>query len=268
MSIRKRFEYQGLDAIRVGRLNLGINTSFIVYRLAQTLIDSGPTNQWRYVKPFIQEKPLQQLILTHHHEDHSGNAANIKQLTGVTPRAPKLTTDKLRRGFRIPPMQKLIWGTATPVEAEIIPEHFELSNGEQAQAIFTPGHAKDMTCYLLPQRGWLFSADLYIANYLKYLRSDEDIATILQSTQRVLGLDFATIICPHRGIVENGKQRLQEKYDFILNLVGQVQELRQQGLSAKAITRQLLGKEGMMGITSGYNFSKINLVRSCLQVKL
>lgn len=266
MAILQTFQHQGLEAVRVGRFNLGINTSFNVMRLDGTVFDTGPSNQWKYVKGFIEEKPLKQLLLTHHHEDHSGNAGAIKALTGVTPQAPELTVSILRKGFKIPPIQKLLWGSAGRVEAEALPEKITLSNGESVKAIFAPGHAKDMTCYLLDDRGWLLSADLYIANHLKFLRIDEHIPTIIDSTKDVLSYDFDTIICPHKGVVPQGKLRLKEKYDFLVNLAGEVQHLQGQGRSDKEITHQLLGKENMMSLFSGFNFSKINLVRSCLEV--
>jgi len=268
VAILDSFHHQGLEAIRVGRFNLGINTSFIVMRLGGTVFDTGPSNQWEFVKSFIADKALKQLILTHHHEDHSGNAAAIKALTGVTPLAPEITTSILRKGFKIPPVQRMIWGASEPVETEVLPEQITLSNGESAEAIFAPGHARDMTCYLLRERGWLLSADLYIANHLKFLRIDEHIPTIIDSTKRVLGYDFETILCPHKGIVEQGKQRLAEKVDFLINLAGETQNLHGQGYSDREITRKLLGKENLMSLLSGYNFSKINLVRSCLTVAL
>ncbi len=268
MSVLDQFEYQGLEAIRVGRFNLGINTTFIVYRLGATVFDTGPTNQWRHVKPFIRSAPLRQLILTHHHEDHSGNAAAVKKLTGVTPLAPLITAPILRRGFKIPPIQKVIWGSAGRVEVDIVPDSFELANGESVEAIFAPGHAKDMNCYLLPGRGWLFSADLYIASKLKMLRSDENVDLLLHSISRVLMREFDTIICPHRGVVASGHQRLREKFDYLVDLAAEVQHQHSQGREPEAITRQLLGKENLVGIASRYNFSKINLVRSSLSVDL
>jgi len=268
VAILDTFDYQGLEAIRVGRFNLGINTSFIVMRLGGTVFDTGPSNQWEFVKDFIAEKPLEQLILTHHHEDHSGNAAAIKALTGVTPLAPEITASILRKGFKIPPVQRMIWGPSKPVETEVLPEKITLSNGESAEAIFAPGHARDMTCYLLGERGWLLSADLYIANHLKFLRIDEHIPTIIDSTKRVLSYDFETILCPHKGVVKQGKQRLAEKVDFLIDLAGKTQHLHGQGYSDREVTRKLLGKENVMSLLSGYNFSKINLVRSCLTVPL
>ncbi|SHF52019.1 Glyoxylase, beta-lactamase superfamily II [Microbulbifer donghaiensis] len=265
MSVLDSFRYKDLDALRVGRFNLGINTSFVVYRLQDTIIDTGPSNQWKYVKPFVQGAPFSQLLLTHHHEDHSGNAGAIHRLTGVRPLAPAATVEILKRGFRIPPMQKLIWGSAGKADAAVLPDKIFIGQGP-VTPIFTPGHAKDMTCYLLPDRGWLFSADLYIANYLKFLRSDETIPTLIESIRTVLDQDFDMILCPHRGVVKQGKQRLQEKYDYLLNLAGQAQQLEQQGLALDAITQRLLGKESMMSVLSRYNFSKRNLIASCLEV--
>lgn len=267
MGRRERFNYQDLDALRVGRFNLGINTTFVVYRLGATLIDTGPSNQWKYVREFVDEKPLRQLLLTHHHEDHSGNAAAISKRYGVKAMAPVQSIDKLR-GFRIPPLQHIVWGASAAVDVEPLPATVRFDNGEAVKAIHAPGHARDMTCYLLPARGWLFSADMYIANHLKMLRIDEDVGQILLSIAKVLAEEFETIICPHRGVVENGKQRLQEKYNFLIDLVGEVQRLHQGGMSAQQICYQLLGKEGLMGRLSGYNFSKINLIRSSLEVSL
>lgn len=267
MSVMQTYQYKDLVGLRVGRVNLGINTSFIVYRLQDTVIDTGPTNQWKFVKPFIDSQPFEQLLLTHHHEDHSGNAGAIHRLTGIQPKAPDLTIDILKRGFKIPPMQQFIWGRCGLAEAQPLPDDITIG-GESTKALFTPGHAKDMTCYLLQNRGWLFSADLYIANHLKLLRSDEHVPTLLDSIHFTLSHDFDTILCPHRGVVENGHTKLREKYDYLTNLAEQAQALHSQGMELKEVTTRLLGKEGAMGVFSRYNFSKRNLIASCLDVDL
>ncbi|BBM00280.1 MBL fold metallo-hydrolase [Microbulbifer sp. GL-2] len=263
MSVIDSFDYKDLDAQRVGRFDFGINTTFIVYRLKDTIVDAGPSNQWKYVKWFVKNKPFKQLLITHHHEDHSGNAGAIYKLTGIQPRAPKATIEILKRGFRIPPMQRLIWGAAGLAEAAELPQDLRIA-GEQVIPIPAPGHAKDMTCYLMQDRGWIFTADLYVASHLKLLRKDESIPVLMQSIRKVLEYDFDLILCPHRGLVENGKKRLQDKYDYLLQLSSAAQELSRQGLPLKEITRKLLGREGLMGILSGYNFSKRNLIASCM----
>ena len=268
MAVIDRFDFEGLEGFRVGRFNMGINTSFIVYRLGGTVFDTGSTNQWHHVKDFLQEKPLEQLILTHHHEDHAGNAGSITRLTGVKAIAPELTIEKIRHGFKTPIMQKIIWGSPGKADADPLPENLTLSSGEAITAIHTPGHAKDMTCYLLPERGWLFSADLYLANKLKILRSDENITELLNSIERVLSYDFDIICCPHRGIVHDGKSKLREKHDYIMNVAAEAQKLSATGLPVEKIALKLLGKEDLFAKLSGYNFSRRNLIASCLEVEL
>ncbi|WP_226665730.1 MBL fold metallo-hydrolase [Microbulbifer aggregans] len=265
MSVLDHIRYRDLEGIRVGRFNHGINTSFIVYRLGDTLIDCGPTNQWKYVRDFIQQRPIQQLLLTHHHEDHSGNAGAIHKLTGIRPRAPQETGDILRKGFSIPLIQKIVWGSAGRADPETLPQNISI-DGEPVLPIATPGHVSDMHCYLLPQRGWLFSADLYIASYLKFLRREEDVPTLLKSIHRVLALDFEVLLCPHRGVVKDGREKLRQKYDYLLDLAGRARDLRESGLAVKDITRQLLGPENFLSFASRYDFCKRNLIASCLQV--
>lgn len=92
MSIRQHYKYEVVEGFKVGRFNLGINTQFIVYWIADTVIDTGPSNQWKYVKSFLLQQPVRQLLLTHQHEDHSGSA----QKFNLTPRAPSLSQEKLK----------------------------------------------------------------------------------------------------------------------------------------------------------------------------
>ena len=200
MSVIDSFDYKDLDAQRVGRFDFGINTTFIVYRLKDTIVDAGPSNQWKYIKWFVKNKPFKQLLITHHHEDHSGNAGAIYKLTGIQPRAPKATVEILKRGFRIPPMQRLIWGAAGLAEAAELPQDLRIA-GEKVISIPAPGHAKDMTCYLMQDRGWIFTADLYVASHIKLLRKDESIPILMQSIRKVLEYEFDLILCPHRGLV-------------------------------------------------------------------
>ena len=266
MPIHERFCYGPIDAVRVGRMNRGINSTFIVYRWDDTLIDAGPTNQWKEVKSYLSEKPVRQLILTHHHEDHSGNAARIAKLYGITPKAPEQGRAKLASGFRIPMMQRLIWGSPHPVETDPLPEKITVKSGEEMIPVFTPGHAKDLHILHVPEKGWLFSGDLYIARAIRYLRSDEDLPLLMNSIRKALTLDFDLIFCPHRGLVEDGKSKIREKLQNMVTLCEQSQDLHKQGKPLDEIVRKILGPEDAMARFTGYNFSKRNLIKGALDV--
>jgi len=268
MPIRQYYKHENVEGCKIGRFNLGINTQFIVYRIGDTVIDAGPSNQWRHVKSFLNQSPVRQLLLTHHHEDHSGNAERIAKKFNLTPRAPSLSQAKLANGYRTPLIQKLIWGNPKKTKTDAINETEYLSDGTSIVPVHTPGHAKDLTCYLLPERGYFFSGDLYIARNLKLLRSDENLPVLVESLRKAIRLDFKTMFCPHGGIFENGKEMLTTKLNNILTLCEKAQKLKKQGLSHQQITLKLLGPENMVGKLSRGNFSKINLIKQSGQVAL
>jgi glyoxylase-like metal-dependent hydrolase (beta-lactamase superfamily II) len=268
MPIRQYYHHQNVEGCKVGRFNMGINTQFIVYRIGDTVIDTGPSNQWRHVKKFLSQAPVKQLLLTHHHEDHSGNAQRIANRFNLIPRAPALSQAKLSTGYRTPLIQKIIWGSPRKTKSNAIDETEYLSDGSPVIPVHTPGHAKDLTCYLLPKQGYFFSGDLYIARNLKLLRSDENLPLLVDSLRKAIKLDFETLFCPHGGIFENGKEMLTTKLNNILGLCEKAQKLEQQGIDLSEIALKLLGPEDMVGKLSGGNFSKMNLIKQCSQVKL
>jgi len=54
---------------------LGVQLKFFVYEIDHLLIDTGPNNKFSELLSFFQELNPQQIVLTHIHEDHSGNAS-------------------------------------------------------------------------------------------------------------------------------------------------------------------------------------------------
>lgn len=272
MTVRNSYEYENgphsVYGFRTGRFDFGINTTFIIYRIGSTLIDAGPSNQWSTIKRVLKPLDITTLLITHHHEDHSGNANRISKLKKLLPYAPELGQKKLANGYPTPLLQKLIWGSPLKVTTQTLPTSLLINQNSPSQAeviaIPTPGHAKDLTCLFFPELKYLFSGDMYISKSLKYLRIDENLEQLISSLERLIGLDFEILFCPHRGIVERGKQALIEKRDNLLNLCRQSQQLMAQGLSEADIVIQLLGPEDRLAKMSKYNISKGNLIRQAM----
>lgn len=260
----ERFQHGEVEALRVGRFPLRQNTTCIVYRLGSTVVDTGPPNQWRAVRAFLAERAVRQVIVTHYHEDHGGNLAPIRRTFAAPVYAPSAGLAELASGFPQRPYQRLFWGRPEPVQAEELPREVPLDGGRVLLAFPAPGHSRDMTCFLDHERGWLFAGDLYIAARTRLLRQDEDLPAQIASLRQVLALDFATLFCAHRGMIEAGKAALRRKLDFLEGLCQEVADLDLQGRSLPEITRQLLGREGLMSLATGFHFSKRNLVAGCL----
>lgn len=266
MGVVQRISHQGVEGLRAGRFNHGVNTAATCYRLGSTLIDSGCANRWPQVRDFVLERPLRQLLLTHHHEDHSGNAARIQQLTGARVLAPEAALQPLAAGWHLHPYQRLLFGRPQRLIAAPLPELVELEDGSHLHPLATPGHAADLVCYLEAERGWLFTGDLFIGERTRFLRRDEDLGELLQSLRKILSYDFQTIFCAHRGPVINGKAALAAKLAHLESLCANSHALYRQGRSLTEITRRLLGREELVSLVTGYHFTKRNLIRACVQL--
>lgn len=271
MAIHERLRHADVEGLRVGRFGGKINTTCILWRIGDTLIDTGPPSEWRHVLRFAAERPVRRVVVTHHHEDHAGNLARLAT-AGIGPEgrqvqilAPRQSLAPLAEGFPLQLYRRVIWGRPARVRAAPLAEAIELADGEALEPVLLPGHSPDMTCFVEPRRRVLFSADLYVARRQRYLRADESLGGILGSLRRALELDFDTLLCAHRGVVADGKPRLRQKLDYFEELCGRAAELAAGGLAVGAIARRLLGPEDSVSRISLLHYSKRNLIRGCLE---
>ncbi len=259
-----RIEHGEVEGLRVGRFPGKLNTACILYRVGDTIIDTGPPNMWPAVRRFLEERQVTQAVVTHHHEDHSGNLAPIRRATGAEIYSPEESLTRLAKGFPLRLYQRVLWGRPDRVKPRVVPARIPVAGGLSLTTVAAPGHSHDMTCYLEAERGWLFSGDLYVSSKTVYLRQDEDLPRHLASLRAVLQLDFNTVFCAHRGVLRDGHKALERKLDFLESFRQRVADLAQQGRSPREITRQLLGREDLMSWITGFHYSKRNLVQACL----
>jgi glyoxylase-like metal-dependent hydrolase (beta-lactamase superfamily II) len=271
MAAPERLSHADVEGLRVGRFGGKINTTCILWRIGDTLIDTGPPSEWRRVLRFAAERPVRRVVVTHHHEDHAGNLARLAaEAAGPDGRtveilAPRESLEPLAEGFPLQLYRRVIWGRPARVRAAPLPRAVELAAGGELLPVLLPGHSPDMTCFVEPRRRVLLSADLYVARHQRYLRADESLGGILDSLRRALHLDFDTLLCAHRGVVKDGKARLRQKLEYFEQLCGRAAQLAAGGLEVAGITRRLLGPEDSVSRISLMHYSKRNLIRGCLE---
>jgi glyoxylase-like metal-dependent hydrolase (beta-lactamase superfamily II) len=269
-SIPHRFQHEGVEGLRTGRFDLGISSSCILYRIGSTIIDTGPPNQWRVVRKFLSERDVDRVLITHHHEDHSGNGARLARDMKADVFLPSEGVELMKGGFALRAYQRIIWGTPVRFEPQPLPDDFRLPGGGGGgggitlRPVHAPGHSVDMTCFLEPDRGWLFTGDLYIASKPRFLRRDENVDQQIDSLRRVLSLEFETVFCAHRGVVATGRDAIKAKLDYLVSLRAEVRKLHAEGRGVAEIQRTLLGREGFMSFITLLHFSKRNLIQACL----
>lgn len=235
------------------------------FLVGNTLIDTGAVHAREDFMHALAGRPVGAVINTHHHEDHIGNNTPVRQLFGAKVYAPEealpFIADPYKLGLRF--YQRVVWGCPDPSEASPLGASIELP-GHVFQVIHTPGHSPDHVCLLEPDKGWLFTGDLFCGRTVRYLRRDEDFELILSSLKKLCTFDFSTIFCGLKGRVENGREALEAKIEFMEELKVRVMDLHRAGCSRREIRKRVLGREGAMYYLTATHFSKQHMVDSIL----
>jgi len=231
------------------------------YLVDGLLIDCGPPATARELLAALEGRAVDQLVLTHHHEDHMGAASLLAAARRLRPHIHEEGVPILRRGFVQETYRRAVWGTRDRLEAEPLGRELRTST-LRFQVLHTPGHSVDHVCLYEPEREWLFTGDLFLAERLRFLRSDEELRLLVDSLERVDRLRLREVFCAHRGPVPDGPAALRRKGDHLRSLRERVQDLLAQGLPEKEVARRAVGPEGPMTWYSLGRFSARNFVRS------
>lgn len=233
------------------------------------LIDTGPGKLQQQVLPDLMPLPVEQIFLTHHHEDHTGNLA---VLHATLPNPPVYAHPTCANILKNPPKvslaEYLIWGKHTPFQ-DIQPVGTTLDTFKYSfQPIYTPGHAIDHLALYEPKEGWLFTGDLYVHPYISYFVANECLATQINSLQKLIALDFDRMLCSHSTAQQNGKALLQQKLQFFQTFSGRVLHWHRQGYPPKQIMKKIKLKEKwLVNILSGGWLSALNMVKSVIRAE-
>ncbi len=261
------FEFEGIKYFQFGYSPFGRPSLLVyVYFIDGLLIDTGQRNAWKTIRQTISGLDIQQVFVTHHHEDHSGNVHYLNDLFGCPTYASARCCEMMKAPPPISLPQKTVWGSRPPFSG-LTPIADEIrTTNHTFQMVPIPGHAEDMVALYEPQRQWLFSADLYVNSYIGYFLPEESITQQIQSIKKILELEFKVLLCGHNPQLTNGRQKLEKKLHFLEDFYDQVCSWCQKGLSAKEIFKAMNLKEhGIVYMLSNGRLSKLNMVKSAMR---
>eukprot|EP00163_Fabomonas_tropica_P028079 TRINITY_DN5629_c0_g1_i3.p1 TRINITY_DN5629_c0_g1~~TRINITY_DN5629_c0_g1_i3.p1 ORF type:complete len:109 (+),score=26.71 TRINITY_DN5629_c0_g1_i3:157-483(+) len=96
-------------------------------------------------------------------------------------------------------------------------------------------------------------------------RREEDPLLMVRSLQRVLSLDFDTLFCGHRGVIEDGHGAIKSRLDHLLSIQHQARQLQQAGHDLDSITWQVLGGENLQTLVTLKDWDKRYLIAGLLK---
>lgn len=152
------------------------------------------------------------ILITHHHNDHWGGAAEIQAATGAPVRAHPEAIERIRQLKAWFPMEPLRDGDS-------------FAGGElQVDAVATPGHCPDHIAYFCPQGGVLFTGDTILGGGSSTV---SDLFDYMATLDR-LGKLRSRLICPAHGpVVDDPAAKISEYIEH--RLVRERQVLEQLG---------------------------------------
>ena len=228
-------------------------------------IDTGQSRMRVPAMNFLENFHLRQVVLTHHHEDHSGNAAAIKEARRIPVYGHPVAVEKMRCKNKILPYQHYMWGASSPLRMQPLPEMIA-SERVVLKPMHTPGHSRDHVVYYEETMGWLFSGDLFLGERIKYFRSDESMKEQIDSLKKINALDFQSLFCAHNPKPAQGKKCISNKLQFLEDVYGKIHNLWQKGLSVDEIAGSVGLKEShLVKIICMGNVSMKNMIRSAVK---
>ena len=237
-----------------------------VYYIDGLLIDTGHMRMRDDVFESINDLDVQQILITHYHEDHSGNIARLQSHFQCPVYASELCCEIMKNPPPISFGQKRSWGDRPAYHDLIaIAESIKTPN-YSFQIIPIPGHAVDMIALHEPSKAWLFSADLYVNSFIGYFLKEESMLQQINSIKKILELDFEYMFCGHNPQFKEPKKKLKKKLDFLEGFYQQVSDLHQEGKRGQEIFKKMKMKEyWIIKLLSSGKLSRMNMVNAVLR---
>ncbi|NLV17479.1 MAG: MBL fold metallo-hydrolase [Syntrophomonadaceae bacterium] len=212
------------------------------YLVDGLMIDTGSRTMERDVVPLLEEVRIEQLVLTHFHEDHVGLSSWVAKAKGAEVFIHEDAVENTKKKINLPWYRRSSWGIPEPFASKPCPSVIETDN-HRFTVIPTPGHTDDHVVFYEESRGWIFTGDMFVNATPVQWDPRESASETIDSLKKILSLDFDTVFCGHAGIRRNGKRLIQAKLDYLLNLQDKVWSLVQKGYSVRQINHSLFPKK-------------------------
>lgn len=239
------------------------------YLVDGILIDSGCVHSAGEFIQALKAHNLIRLVNTHSHEDHIGANGDLQALyPHLEILAHPTALPVLSNPQQYQPLQlyrKLFWGWPKPSQGKPLQEGACIKTERFTfEVIYTPGHSDDHICLYVPERGWLFSGDLFVGGRDRALREGCDIWKVIESLKKVSQRSLRMLFPGCARVREQPQSALHAKIIYLEELGGKILELHRKGWSERAIVRTLCGGSMLIEFFTLGHFSRRHLVRSYL----
>ncbi len=258
-------EHEGVIWVRALAGWGNFSMEVFLYLVNGVLIDTGPVKLSAIIVPFLVKQEIEAVLLTHYHEDHSGNAPYLAG-RGIPVYINPSAIERCRDKTRLPMYRRIFWGNREAFSPHPLDEKLAAGN-VTFKPVPTPGHVFDHRSFYLPEKGFFFTGDLFVTRRPRMVLNTENTPRMIEDLKTVLRYDFSTVFCGHAGIVHRGREVLQEKLDYLQDIQGKVLSYHDQGLDVPEIIRKLSPGKLHLEYLSCKEWASEHMVRSIITGK-
>ncbi|MBK5009875.1 quinoprotein relay system zinc metallohydrolase 1 [Pseudomonas sp. S60] len=240
-----------------------VNTAFIVTDSGVVVIDTGPSKRYgealRQAIASITDKPVVEVLLTHHHPDHVlGNQA----FADVPIRALAGTTELLRQqgDAMAENMYRLVgdWmrGTEVVLPAHVLEPGLHTVGGHRLRLLGLAGHTGADLAIFDETTGVLFAGDLVFYQRALTTPSSPGLGTWLQDLDTLQALPWKQLV-PGHGPLASDPQPLVQMRDYLGWLDGLMREGAARGDDMTEVIRTPIPER-----FAGIRLARYELIRS------
>jgi len=223
------------------------------------LVDSGFPGVSGEVAAFVRERRPRGAMVTHQHEDHSGNIEMLAAL-GIPICISAETERIVRAPYPIGFYRRWVWRGLPTLRSPIDPFADDTLTLDHA-----PGHSADHHVVWDHNTNTLFAGDLFLGVKVRVAHSDEDPRAYVASIRALLARRPTRVFCMHRGLVPNGAGALAAKADWMDETIGRIELLHAEGRSLDEICAAVLGPRTVTHYVSRGEYSPENIVRAVVR---
>jgi glyoxylase-like metal-dependent hydrolase (beta-lactamase superfamily II) len=195
------------------------------------VVDPGPLDE-AHLQALAGAGPVELILITHRHGDHTAGSARLHQLTG----APVRASDPAH-----------CHGNGTPLlDGEVLQ-----SAGLDVRVVATPGHTSDSVCFHLPDdgpHGSVLTGDTILGSGTTMLDyPDGTLGEYLTSLDRLESLGPATVLPAHGPVLQS-----------LTDVVGSYRAHRLERLAQIRAALERLGRDATVGDVADAVYSDVD----------
>ncbi len=259
-----------ITCIRMARSFLGKPLYWTAaYWVDGLLIDTGPRSAAPELLRILKQVPVERIVITHGHEDHTGGLATLQSAYPKAAIYASARTIPLIENPTLLNMQlyrRVIWNVPQSVQG-VIPldrvDNMILTERYTFRAVETPGHSPDHISYFEPSHRWLFCGDAFIGGQDRACHDEFDLLTTMGTLHTLVSLQCERLFPGSGNARRTASSEIGDKIIYFKWLAAEVARLDANGLSTSQMITSLFNEEPSLTFWTRGHFSATRLINAC-----